>query len=499
MNDELDELRRANPVNGDEACPPYQTVRERIRMKDMNMTRMRERLVVVLVCCGLAASVATMSVVRSSSSELPTIRLNESRGGAMSAAADSKMASWAGGKLVLEAGVEIPAGEADVWQIAEVTMRDVEKLAVRLGIDPEKNDIAETPEGNFQGKNLFVSANGTWSYWVDSWGADTAVSSAPCDVENTTECSVSEQPMPEPTPLAKNLPSTKEAVAIAAKLIGGEGIVVEESSRDDWSVQISATLDVADGVSLPAWGYVSVGDNSRVLGAGGVLGDVRRVGSYPTIAASEAVKRVTAWPMMMARGYGAETMSTIPGCENPCQSAVEGVATEPSDSAEATEYSVDPTVVSEPPVVDVFPTDGEVADVIAVKVYRSVLLVTDVEGRGWIVPAYSYETRDGVVYQAVALDDAQYDLDATTETSVMDTISEPAPGEGSQEKLVDDAVLKTVIGMSEADAVTYVLKQGFVARTVERDGESLAVTRDYSESRVNFVVKSDKVVSASRG
>jgi hypothetical protein len=203
--------------------------------------------------------------------------------------------------------------------------------------------------------------------------------------------------------------------------------------------------------------------------------------------------------MMMARGYGAETMSTIPGCENPCEGAVEGVATEPSDSAEATEYSVDPTVVSEPPVVDVFPTDGEVADVIAVKVYRSVLLVTDVEGRGWIVPAYSYETRDGVVYQAVALDDAQYDLDATTETSVMDTISEPAPGEGSQEKLVDDAVLKTVIGMSEADAVTYVLKQGFVARTVERDGESLAVTRDYSESRVNFVVKSDKVVSASRG
>jgi hypothetical protein len=498
MNDELDELRRANPVSGDEDCPPYQTVRERIRMKDMNTTRMRERLTVVLVCCGLAASFATMSVMRSSSSELPVIRLNGSRGEAMSAAADSKMASWAGGELVLEAGVEIPAGEADVWRTAEITKGDVEELAMRLGLDPEENDITETPEGSFQGKHLFVGSNGTWSYWVDSWGADAAVSSAACAPESREECQAGEQPLLEPTPKAKNLPSTKEAVAIAEKLIGGEGITVEESSRDDWSVQISATLDVTDGASLPSWGYVSIGDNSRVLGAGGVLGDIQRVGSYPTIAASEAVKRVTAWPMM-ASGSGAESMSTIPGCADPCESAVTGFATEPTDSAEATGYSVDPTVVSEPPVVDVFPTDGEIADLVAVKVYRSVMLVTDVDGRGWIVPAYSYETKDGAVYQAVALDDAQYDLDATTETSVMNTISEPVPGEMPQEKLVDDTVLKTVIGMSEADAVTYVLKQGFVARTVERDGESLAVTRDYSESRVNLVVKSDKVVSASRG
>jgi hypothetical protein len=488
--DELDELRRANPVSGEEPCPEYPTVRERIRMKDERKTQMRDRLMVGLICCGLAGSVATMSVLRSNDSTLPVIRLSAAREAAMSATADAKMAPWAGGKVVLEAGVEIPAGEADVWRTSEISKIDVEKLAIRLGIDPEEAAISETPERSFQGKNLFVGANGTWSYWVDSWGADTAVSSAP-----------------QPAPTSSKLPTKKEALAIAEKLIGDESVVLSESSRDDWSVQVTATLDIANGAELPSWGYVSIGDGGRVLGAGGVIGGLQRVGSYPTISASEAVKRVQMWPMMaMARKSAlSESISVLPACEDSCEEVMPMPAEEisgeelPGGTGDVVSPN-DPTVVTDSPVIDVFPTDGEPEDIIAVKVTRSAMLVTDVEGRGWIVPAYAYETRDGAVFQAVALDDSQYDTDVTAAPSVMSTIAEPATGSDTVEpKLVGDAVLKAVIGMSEADAVTYVLKQGFVARTTERDGEGLAVTRDYSESRVNLVVKADKVVGASRG
>jgi hypothetical protein len=504
MNDELDDLRRANPVRGGESYPEYPTVRERIRMKDKKKTQIRERLMIAGVCCGLAASVATMSVVRSNDSTLPVIRLSASREAAMSATADAKMSSWAGGRLVLEAGVEIPAGEADVWRTGEIKKSDVEKLAKRLGIDPSSADITETAEHSFQGKNLFVGSNGTWSYWVDSWGAGTSVSStacAPVEASEKTDCVENDNSSPQPTPAAKNLPSEKEAVAIAEKLIGDEHVVVAESSRDDWSVQVTATLDVANGAELPSWGYVSIGENGRVLGAGGVIGGVHRVGSYPTISASEAVRRVQMWPMMMARDASSSgVVSTLPGCEEPCEEVMPMPAEVEPDASDATVAPVDPTVVSDEPVVDVFPTDGEPQDIIAVKVYRSVMLVTDVDGRGWIVPAYSYETRDGAVFQAVALDDSQYDTNATTAPNIMSTIAEPARGADAVEpKLVDDAVLKKVIGMSEADAVTYILKEGFVARTTERDGEGLAVTDDYSESRVNLVVKADKVVGASRG
>jgi hypothetical protein len=494
MNDELDDLRRANPASGNDPCPAYQTVRERIRMKDKKMTQTKERLMVVLMCCGLAASVATMSVVRKGSSELPVIRLSQARESAMSATADSKMASWAGGTLVLEAGVEIPAGEADVWSVPAVVKGDVEKLAKRLGVNPAEAGITEIPEGGFQGKNLFVSSNGAWSYWVDSWGDSSAISSAPCEPDSKVACVTV-----EPTPVAENLPSSKEAVAIAEKLIGGERVVLTESSRDDWSVQVTATLEVADGVRLQSWGYVSVGDKGRVLGAGGMIGALKRVGSYPTIAASEAVKRVTMWPMMMARD-ASTSVSTIPGCEDPCE-RVEALPAAGYQSGDGDGGAVEePTVVSEPPVIDVFPTDGEPQDIVAEKVRRSAMLVTDVDGRGWIVPAYAYETRDGAVFEAVALADAQYDTNASTTSSVMGTIEGPVTdSDADTPKLEGDAVLKTVIGMSEADAVTHILKQGFVARTTERDGEPLAVTKDYSDSRVNLVVKADKVVGASRG
>ena len=501
MNDELDELRRANPVSGEELCPEYPTVRERIRMKDDRKTQMRERLLVGLICCGLAGSVATMSVLRSNDSTLPVIRLSAAREEAMSATADAKMASWAGGQLVLEAGVEIPAGEADVWRTSEISKSDVEKLAIRLGIDPEEAAISETPEKSFQGKNLFVGANGTWSYWVDSWGASTEIS-APACAPDSKDCGTYETAVPQPTPAAKNLPARKEAVAIAEKLIGDANVVVSESSRDDWSVQVTATLDVANGAELPSWGYVSIGDGGRVLGAGGVIGGLQRVGSYPTISASEAVKRVQMWPMMaMARDSAlSESISVLPACEDSCEEIMPIPAEEVPGAVGDGVSPSEPTVVTDSPVVDVFPTDGEPEDIIAVKVTLSAMLVTDVEGRGWVVPAYAYETKDGAVFQAVALDDSQYDTDVTAAPSGMSTIAEPAAGSDSVEpKLVDDAVLKTVIGMSEAEAVTYVLKQGFVARTTERDGEGLAVTRDYSESRVNLVVKADKVVGASRG
>lgn len=56
------------------------------------------------------------------------------------------------------------------------------------------------------------------------------------------------------------------------------------------------------------------------------------------------------------------------------------------------------------------------------------------------------------------------------------------------------AAVQGLVGLCLADAEAWAQSSGFNARVAERDGESLAVTADYSESRVNVAMADGKII-----
>ena len=69
----------------------------------------------------------------------------------------------------------------------------------------------------------------------------------------------------------------------------------------------------------------------------------------------------------------------------------------------------------------------------------------------------------------------------------------PAPGRSTSGEF--DAY----IGLTVAEATTKAEDEGRPARVVEEDGESLPVTMDFNEQRLNFVVVDGKVTEVSTG
>ncbi len=57
----------------------------------------------------------------------------------------------------------------------------------------------------------------------------------------------------------------------------------------------------------------------------------------------------------------------------------------------------------------------------------------------------------------------------------------------------------TLVGRSEGDATEAIRARGLIMRIVGRDGESFAVTMDYSEQRINLVIDDGLVVEATVG
>ena len=56
-----------------------------------------------------------------------------------------------------------------------------------------------------------------------------------------------------------------------------------------------------------------------------------------------------------------------------------------------------------------------------------------------------------------------------------------------------------LIGMSEAAATAKAQSENYSVRVVERDGESLIVTMDYSDRRINLTINDDIVMKTSIG
>jgi len=87
-------------------------------------------------------------------------------------------------------------------------------------------------------------------------------------------------------------------------------------------------------------------------------------------------------------------------------------------------------------------------------------------------------------------------------SSVLDTPNElcfidSSPDQFSEQHAETKLVGCQVIGMSKVAAISYIENADLTARIAAEDGEKLALTEDYSDSRINLKILVGLVVSAA--
>jgi hypothetical protein len=429
---------------------------------ERNASSSRYRLALV----GAAASIAVLVVgfvAINGESEVPSIQLASSSVESPNAiSSDSAMRLSGEMIFTLADGVDIAGAKQDVWKLGTPTETDAKDLAQRLGITEQVQRNGEYG-ALFQAGNLTVMANGSWSYYENS---DRSVTS--CVMP--TDSPESDQPQDgsvdgcviETPPDAENLPSDSEARAKTLELLG-DGFQINNVMRSAWDVTVDGTY-LVEGKDTSYWGLVGFADQGRISSASGLIGEPSNVGKYKTISASEALPRLSGGMFMAFDNVRAATDVACTS-EAPCTTTI--------------------TFTS---------------------VRRTYTQLYDSSNTVWIVPAYEYSDANGGTWTAMALDDSYLE---TADVS-MDTDNVPAPVEPMPVPLPDETdggsvepvptiATSAPIGLSELEAIKLIESEGFTARVIARDGESLPATKDYRLDRVNISIENGVVVSAELG
>ena len=429
---------------------------------ERNASSSRYRLALV----GAAASIAVLVVgfvAINGESEVPSIQLASSSVESPNAiSSDSAMRLSGEMIFTLADGVDIAGAKQDVWKLGTPTETDAKDLAQRLGITEQVQRNGEYG-ALFQAGNLTVMANGSWSYYENS---DRSVTS--CVMP--TDSPESDQPQDgsvdgcviETPPDAENLPSDSEARAKTLELLG-DGFQINNVMRSAWDVTVDGTY-LVEGKDTSYWGLVGFADQGRISSASGLIGEPSNVGKYKTISASEALPRLSGG-MFMA--YDNVRAATDVACtsEAPCTTTI--------------------TFTS---------------------VRRTYTQLYDSSNTVWIVPAYEYSDANGGTWTAMALDDsylekADVSIDTDSVPAPVEPMPVPLPDEtdGGSVEPVPTIATSAPIGLSELEAIKLIESEGFTARVIARDGESLPATKDYRLDRVNISIENGVVVSAELG
>ena len=429
---------------------------------ERNASSSRYRLSLV----GAAASIAVLVVgfvAINGESEVPSIQLASSSVESPNAiSSDSAMRLSGEMIFTLADGVDIAGAKQDVWKLGTPTETDAKDLAQRLGITEQVQRNGEYG-ALFQAGNLTVMANGSWSYYENS---DRSVTS--CVMP--TDSPESDQPQDgsvdgcviETPPDAENLPTDSEARAKTLELLG-DGFQINNVMRSAWDVTVDGTY-LVEGKDTSYWGLVGFADQGRISSASGLIGEPSNVGKYKTISASEALPRLSGGMFMAFDNVRAATDVACTS-EAPCTTTI--------------------TFTS---------------------VRRTYTQLYDSSNTVWIVPAYEYSDANGGTWTAMALDDSYLEkavvsIDTDNVPAPVEPMPVPLPDEtdGGSVEPVPTIATSAPIGLSELEAIKLIESEGFTARVIARDGESLPATKDYRLDRVNISIENGVVVSAELG
>ncbi|MEP4649991.1 MAG: hypothetical protein ABJ314_07405 [Ilumatobacter sp.] len=420
----------------------------------------------------------------------------------------------------------------------DITQDQATSLATALGLEEtpvvEGDDYttwwrAGASDGSAPSVTVYEDAQWSWSYDWGWQGRDIGVSCVSVD-PNTTPSVDAESTAEGPEPFATDtddevtdtvgsetdvnvgvapdegcdtpalptgLTSPDDAQAAATEILEGLGLDVAsltfETDAQDYSTMVNV-YDRVGGHDIRSWGF-SFDVDSELAYAYGSLAEPEPVGPYTLIDLDTALERLADQPFF----GGVAAFDDI---------------VEPDVAAPDVGKPVDAPVDG-----DQFPGDVAVEERVAtlVEVSADLWWVTDTAGSVWLLPAYRFEDTTGAQYSVAAVDD---DIITQTTPPVDTTVPSPADPDTPVEPGVPDTPVEPGVPVDPTDPVTVtptpdmimpfagldldeftarVEELGFVVRVTERDGESLAVTEDFSFSRVNVAVAGEDstVVSAT--
>jgi hypothetical protein len=451
-------------------------------------------------------------------------------------AAISAMPAFMG--FTFEAGPDLPALPTDDtgYQYppgASVDSAEVAELAASLGVEGEpvpgggaEVDGLSWRVGPDDGSapSLTVGADPQLSVnYSQAW--NTGVTTAGCVVAepalapDSTVVSPAETTCEEPEPPA-NVPSADEAEALAAGVLESIGLDPAtfefETFADEWAASISAWI-LLDGVRSPiSWGF-GYGENAELQWMNGTLATPVATGPFPLIGLDEALERLEEQNTWF--GGGGVAMGDVAVMNDPSGVAESGVEADQPVPVEGETAS--PETAPAPPVdslptetgtTDIVPTDTVPTDsvpvetvpigTVPVEVTTQVATLVDVradlwwawddDGSVWLLPAYTFTDIEERVFTVPAVTDEFLIIPEPTSVDPMPIEPLPAEPPAGVPEPVDEY---GIVGLGVDEATKVLDAEGLTLRVVVEDGEALAVTDDFSTSRVN-VETADGVVVA---
>jgi len=332
---------------------------------------------------------------------------------------------------------------------------------------------------------------------------DQSGTSGGCAEPVSSDGTVGESACPEPVPPV-NVPTVDEAEQLVTDLLGELGqdpsAFEFDTYADEYSANVTAWSEL-DGVRSPvAWGF-GYGENGALQWMNGVLATPVAAGPYPLIGIDEALVRLDEQTNQFGGGVYMDDMATTGGpLVREDQEAPAGAPTE-APTATPTETPTEPSplppetrpVPDDKPVeiapVDTKPVEPMVATLVDVK--ADLWWAFDDDGSVWLLPAYSFTTSDDGIFTVPAVTD---EFLVIAEPSIDEPLPMPVPVEvpvdPSTEPPVSvvEADTSGVEGLGVPEATAVLESRGLTLRVAREDGVDLAVTEDFSSSRVNVAV-----------
>ncbi len=429
-------------------------------------------------------------------------------------------------ELAAALGVEgepVPGGGVEVdglsWRVGP---DDGSAPTLTVGADPQLNVNYSQAWADSVSVGCAVAGDGGQASGGTATDVVTETPASDADpIDNTTIDPTREPATPVEPPATcveaeppANVPTADEAEALAGDTLEAIGLDPAdfefETYADEWAASVTAWSQL-DGVRSPiAWGF-GYGENAELQWMNGTLATPVATGPYPLIGLDEALVRLEEQNGWMGRGgvfmddvaVGADP-ATSGVAESPVEVPVE--ATVPSESPQEGETTppdslpvVEPLPVETLPV-DSLPVDSVPVDSVPVEVPTEVATLVDVradlwwawddDGSVWLLPAYTFTDTEGRVFTVAAVTD---EFLIIADPVLVDPMPLPTPDEPPVDIVEPDT--SAIIGLGVDDATKTLEGQGFTLRVVIEDGEALAVTEDFSTSRVNVEVADGVVVA----
>jgi hypothetical protein len=423
-------------------------------------------------------------------------------------------------ELASALGVEgdpVPGGGADVdglsWRVGP---DDGSEPTITIGADPQLNVNYSQAWSDSVGVGCAIAVEGGTAAGgtaTDVVTEGAAPDSSPTDATTIDPATEPATPVEPPQTCVEqeppaNVPSADEAEALAGDVLEAIGLDPAdfefETYADEWAASVTAWSRL-DGVRSPiAWGF-GFGENAELQWMNGILATPVATGPYPLIGLDEALARLEEQNGWMGRGgvfmedaVGAPDPATSGAAESP----VEVTASTGSSPQQGETTPPDTLPVVEPTPSDSVPVDSVPVDSVPVEVPTEVATLVDVradlwwawddDGSVWLLPAYTFTDTEGRVFTVPAVTD---EFLIMADPVIVDPMPldpmplEPVPGEPPAPDT------SAIIGLPIDDATKSLEGQGLTLRVVIKDGEALAVTDDFSTSRVNVEVADGVVVA----